>query len=173
MDTLRVAAISMNSPLGETAQVLETIEARCREAADDGAELAVFPELVVHGHCTPNTWEIAEAVPDGPSTQKLIGLASEYGLVLSVGLSEKENDLVYNTQILVGPDGYIGKQRKLHCSRDVVLFYMGGRELPVYDIGKARVGMIICYDNQFPDPLNLRGGGVPQRHDDPEHAFVP
>ena len=163
MDTLRVAAISMNSPLGETAQVLETIEARCREAADDGAELAVFPELVVHGHCTPNTWEIAEAVPDGPSTQKLIGLASEYGLVLSVGLSEKENDLVYNTQVLVGPDGYIGKQRKLHCSRDEVLFYKGGRELPVYDIGKAKVGMIICYDNQFPELariLALRGADI-------------
>ena len=77
MDTLRVAAISMNSPLGELDHVLETIEARCREAADDGAELAVFPELVVHGHCTPNTWEIAEEVPEGPSTKKLIALAAD------------------------------------------------------------------------------------------------
>ena len=140
MDTLRVAAISMNSPLGQMDQVIETIAARCREAADDGAELAVFPELVIHGHCTPNTWEIAEEVPDGPTTKKLIELAAEYGLVLSVGLSEKENDLVYNTQVLVGPAGYIGKQRKLHCSRDEVLFYKGGRELPVYDIGGGARG---------------------------------
>ncbi len=160
MDTLRVAAVSMNSPLGQIEHVFEQIDARCREAADDGVDLAVFPELVIHGHCTPNTWEIAEAVPDGPSVGRLIDLARNYGLVLSVGLSEKENDLVYNTQALVGPDGYIGKQRKLHCSRDEVLFYKGGRELPVYDIGKARVGMIICYDNQFPELariLALRG----------------
>ena len=160
MQTLRVAAISMNSPLGQTDHVLEQIEARCREAADDGVDLAVFPELVIHGHCTPNTWELAEAVPDGPSVQKLIALAGEYGLVISAGLSEKDADIVYNTQVLVGPDGYIGKQRKLHCSRDEVLFYKGGRELPVYDIGKARVGMVICYDNQFPELariLALRG----------------
>ena len=163
MQTIRVAAISMNSPLGQVDYVLEQIEARCREAADDGVDLAVFPELVIHGHCTPNTWELAEVIPDGPSTQRLIELAGQHGLVPSVGLREKENDPVYNTQVLVGPEGYIGKQRKLHCSRDEVLFYKGGRELPVYDIGKARVGMIICYDNQFPELariLALRGADI-------------
>ena len=74
----------------------------------------------MHGHCTPNTWELAEAVPDGPSTRGLIELAQRHRLVLSVGLSEKERDIVYNTQVLVGPQGYIGKQRKLHLSRDEV-----------------------------------------------------
>jgi len=118
---------------------------------------------VIHGHCTPNTWELAEAVPDGPSVARLIELAANHGVVLSVGLSEKEHDLVYNTQVLVGPDGYIGKQRKIHLSRDEVLFYKGGRELPVFDIGKCRVGTIICYDNQFPELsriLALRGAEV-------------
>jgi predicted amidohydrolase len=84
-------------------------------------------------------------------------------MVLSVGLSEKENDIVYNTQILVGPNGYIGKQRKIHLSRDEVLFYKGGREIPVHDIGKCKVGTIICYDNTFPELgriLALRGAEV-------------
>ena len=163
MQTIRVAAVSMDSPLGQTSQVLESLEQWTRRAVEQGAELVLFPELVVHGHCTPQTWEIAEPVPDGPSIQRLIELATRYQVVLSVGLSEKERDLVYNTQVLVGPQGFIGKQRKLHLSRDEVLYYKGGRELPVFDIGKCRVGTVICYDNQFPEPariLALRGADV-------------
>ncbi len=163
MQTIRVAAISMNSPLAQVEEVLSETKGWCRKAADQGAELVLFPELLIHGHCTPNTWELAEAIPDGPSVRRLSDFAKEHRLFLSVGLSEKDNGLVYNTQVLVGPDGYIGKQRKLHMSRDEVLFYKGGRELPVFDIGKCKVGTIICYDNQLPEVariLALRGADV-------------
>lgn len=163
MQDIRVAAVSMNGFLGEPDRVFAAMQGWCRQAADAGAELVLFPELLIHGHCTPNTWELAEAVPEGPSTRRIAELAREFNLVLSVGLSEKENDIVFNTQVLVGPTGYIGKQRKIHLSRDEVLFYKGGRELPVFDIGKCSVGMIICYDNQFPELariLALRGADV-------------
>lgn len=163
MQSIRVAAVSVNSPLGQVEQVLEEMDAWTRKAADAGAELVLFPELQIHGHCTPNTWELAEPVPDGPGTRRMVEIARKYGVFLSAGLSEKERDIVYNAQALVGPDGYIGKQRKLHCSRDETLFYKGGRELPVFDIGKCKVGMIICYDNQFPEVariLALRGADV-------------
>lgn len=155
MQTIRLAAVSMNSELGKSQQTLERIAHFCRQAKAENAELVLFPELVVHGHCTPNTWELAEAVPDGPSVRDLERLAADFGLFLSVGLSEKENDLVYNTQVLVGPSGYIGKQRKLHCSRDEVLYYKGGRTINVFDLGKCKVGMVICYDNQFPEVARI------------------
>ena len=71
--------------------------------------------------------------------------------LLSAGLSEKERDIVYNTQVLIGPDGYIGKQRKLHLSRDEVNHYKGGRDILVFDVGPCKVGAVICYDNQFPE----------------------
>lgn len=163
MQDIRVAAISMNGFLGEQEKVLGLMDDWCKKAADDGVELALFPELLIHGHCTPETWEIAEEIPSGPSTKRVEELAKKYKMHISVGISEKENSLVYNTQILVGPEGYIGKQRKIHLSRDEVLFYKGGRELPVYDIGKCKVGMIICYDNQFPELariLALRGADI-------------
>lgn len=163
MHSIRVAAVSINSPLGDVPGVLAGIDLWTRQAVEQGAELILFPELQIHGHCTPNTWELAESIPDGPSTRRVIEIARQHRVVISVGLSEKQNDLVFNTQMLVGPDGFIGKQRKLHLSRDEVLFYKGGREIPVFDIGKCRVGMIICYDNQFPEPariLALRGADV-------------
>jgi len=153
----------MNSELGQPERTLATIADWCERAVAEKAELVLFPELVVHGHCTPNTWELAEPVPDGPSVRRIVELARRYRLVLSVGLSEKERDIVYNAQVLVGPHGYIGKQRKLHLSRDEVLFYKGGRGLAVFDIGKCKVGTSICYDNQFPEVpriLALRGADV-------------
>ena len=92
MKGIRVAAISMNSPLAQVENVLSATDSWCRKAADQGVELVLFPELLIHGHCTPNTWAIAEAVPDGPSLRRLIGFARQYDLFLSVGLSEKENN---------------------------------------------------------------------------------
>jgi predicted amidohydrolase len=163
MQTTRVAAVSMNGFLGQPERVLAGIAGWCERAAAQKADLVLFPELVVHGHCTPNTWELAEPVPDGPSVRRLIQLARHFRLALCVGLSEKERDLVYNTQVLVGPDGYLGKQRKLHLSRDEGFFYKGGRDLPVLDLGPCKVGIVICYDNQFPEVarvLALRGADV-------------
>ena len=139
MQTMRIAAVSMNSELGQPLRALEQIDRYAQAAKEQGAEFVLFPELVVHGHCTPGTWDIAEPVPSGPSTQALIELARAHGLFLSVGLSEKENDIVYNTQVLVGPDGSIGKQRKLHMSRDESLYYKGGSEISVFDNGGTAV----------------------------------
>jgi predicted amidohydrolase len=163
MQPIRIAAVSMNSQLGKPEQTLAAIAGWCERVAAEKAELVLFPELLVHGHCTPNTWELAEPVPDGPSVERLLQLARRHQIFLSVGLSEKERDIVYNTQVLLGPQGYIGKQRKIHLSRDEVLFYKGGRELPVYDIGKCKVGAVICYDNMFPElarTLALRGADI-------------
>jgi len=163
MQSFRAAAVSMNGRLGEPRQVLEAIAEYARQAAAQGARLVLFPELVVHGHCTPSTWELAEEVPGGPSTSRLCEIAARHKIVLSAGLSEKERDIVYNTQVLIGPQGYLGKQRKIHMSRDEVLFYKGGRELPVFDIGFCKLGTVICYDNSFPEPariLALRGAEV-------------
>src|SRR5262245_56050723 len=162
MQTTRVAAVSMNGFLGEPDRVLKSIAGWCERAAAEKADLVLFPELVIHGHCTPNTWDLAESVP-GPSVQRLEQFAKQFRLTLCVGLSEKERDIVYNTQVVVGPGGYLGKQRKLHLSRDEVLFYKGGREITVFDIGKCRIGIVICYDNQFPEVarvLALRGADV-------------
>lgn len=163
MQATRVAAVSMNGLLGESQRVLAAIDGWCERAGAAKADLVLFPELVVHGHCAPNTWELAEPVPDGPSTRALSDLARRHRLVLSVGLSEKERDIVYNTQVLIGPHGYIGKQRKLHLSRDEANYYKGGREILVFDIGRCKVGTVICYDNQFPEVarvMALRGADV-------------
>ena len=145
MQTTRVAAVSMNGFLGQPERVLAGIAGWCERAVAEKADLVLFPELVVHGHCTPNTWQLAEPVPDGPSVAQLMRIARRHHLVVCAGLSEKERDLVYNTQVLIGPSGFLGKQRKLHLSRDEAFYYKGGRDLPVFDIGPSKVGIVLSH----------------------------
>jgi predicted amidohydrolase len=79
------------------------------------------------------------------------------------GLAERNGDVVYDTRVLVGPDGYRGSQRTLHMSRDEGLYYGGGRDINVFDIGTCTVGIGICFDNEFPEVtriLALRGTEV-------------
>ena len=81
MQNIRVACVSMNGFLGEPDRALKNIAACSRQAASQGVELVLFPELVVHGHNAPNTPEVAEAVPDGPSCQRISSLSKEFNLI--------------------------------------------------------------------------------------------
>ncbi|HET9319145.1 MAG TPA: hypothetical protein VFO27_05200, partial [Bryobacteraceae bacterium] len=56
----RVAALAINGLLGNPQQNLDAIEHWSKQAKQAGADLALFPELVVHGHCAPDTWYQAE-----------------------------------------------------------------------------------------------------------------
>ena len=70
MQKLKVAAVAMNGLLGQTQENLDAIDQWTNQAKDSGAELILFPELVIHGHNDPRTWYNAELVPDGPSFLK-------------------------------------------------------------------------------------------------------
>ena len=83
MQNVRVAAVSMNSEMGKPETALEQITAWCERAAREKAHLVLFPELVVPGHCAPTTWDLGEAVPDGPSVTRLVALARQHGLFLT------------------------------------------------------------------------------------------
>lgn len=163
MLSFRVAAVTLNALLGDVRGNLDKIAMWTERAASEGARLVLFPELCVNGHCDPDTGRHAEAVPGGPSIRRLQQVASRHGLILCVGLSERDGDAVYNTQALIGPDGLIGKQRKIHLSRDEVLFFRPGNELAVFDLGFCRAGISICYDGWSPEVsriLALRGAEV-------------
>jgi len=80
---------------------------------------------------------------------RLRNVARELDLYLCVGFSKLENDKLYNTAILVGPDGKtVGKYRKTH---GVEQFYEAGDALPIFETRYGKVGIMICYDRQLPE----------------------
>jgi len=149
MQPLRVAAVSTKNWIGQPARSIGNLAGWARKAAEKGAELIVFPELCVNGYFhSTRAWDVAEPIP-GPSTDKLVRLAEEVGAVLCFGILERDADVAYNTQVLVNGRGIIGAQRKIHMPGVEYLYWRGGFEVNTFDIGKARVGITICYDSLF------------------------
>ena len=86
-----------------------------------------------------------------PSVETLGELARRLDLYICAGIAEDDRGIHYNTQFIVGPNGFVGKQRKVHLSGDEYFYFRHGTDLPVLELPFARVGIIICYDNSFPE----------------------
>ena len=87
------------------------------EAANGGASLIVLPELSNCGYLFANrqdAFDHAEIVPNGRSVQVWIDFASRHRVYLAAGVSELDGMQLFNTSVLIGPDGFIGKYRKAH-----------------------------------------------------------
>ncbi len=131
------------------------------------ADLVVLPELFNTGYQFTSKAEavaLAEMVPEGQTTRALINLAKEKQLYIVAGLAERGNEHCYNSAVLVGPRGFIGCYRKLHLFyNEKQWFEPGNGELAVYDIGHARIGIMICFDWFFPEVtrcLALKGADI-------------
>ncbi len=149
LEKLKVAAISTRNWIGQPDKSIRNMARWARKAVKEGAEFLVYPELGVNGYFhSTRCWDVAEPVP-GPSTDKLTELARQLGVILCFGVLEREADVVYNTQVVVNGDGILGAQRKIHMPGTEYLYWRGGFEIKVIDIGKAKIGITICYDSLF------------------------
>ncbi|MBE0635749.1 acyltransferase [Candidatus Bipolaricaulota bacterium] len=135
--------------------------------ASQSADLWVLPELFATGYqfLSPDEARaLAEPVPSGKTTQALIACAAKNACFVVAGLPEVDGVNVYNTSVLVGPDGFLSRYRKIHLFYEEKLHFSPG-DLPfaVVDIGIAKVGMMICFDHLFPESarsLALQGADV-------------
>lgn len=153
--TIVVASIQFQPQFGAVDANLDAMERLIRSAAGQSAQLIVLPELADSGYVFESVSElaaIADTVPGGKSAQRLIALAVELGVHIVCGLAECDGDLHFNTALLCGPDGYVGKYRKLHLwNREHLFFQPGDLGLPVFDTTIGRLGLAICYDGWFPE----------------------
>ncbi len=134
------------------------------EAARQKADLVVLGETVPTASLKQKSVELAEPVP-GPSTDYFGGLAAKHKLHIALSLYERDGHLVYNTAVLLGPDGkLIGKYRKVCLPHgEVEKGIAPGHDYPVFDTAFGKVGLMVCYDGFFPEvarELGNRGAEV-------------
>ena len=134
------------------------------EAAKKDADLVVLPETLTYCGSRGTYVEAAELIP-GPSTKYFGELAKKYDLHIVAGLLERDRHLVYNTAVLIGPDGeIIGKYRKVTLPRGEIEGGIApGHDYPVFQTRFGKVGMMICYDGFFPEvarELSNRGAEI-------------
>jgi predicted amidohydrolase len=131
------------------------------------ADLLVLPELFSTGYLFLNEEELrrsAETIPDGPTVSKFRELAQKENTNFVFGIAERANDKLFNSSVLVTPEGDCFLYRKLHLfDREKRLFAPGDKELETFDIGNAKIGMMICFDWIFPEvarTLALKGAEI-------------
>ncbi|MSQ95208.1 MAG: carbon-nitrogen hydrolase family protein [Gemmataceae bacterium] len=151
----KIAAVQMDCAFADKSKNLETIRARMREAAANGAQLVIFPECALSGYCFESkeeAWPHAEPIP-GPSTEAIARECVNLGIWVIVGMLETAGDHLYNACVLIRPAGIYPIYRKIHLPFLGVDRFTTPGDAPfaVHDIGGLRVGMNICYDGSFPE----------------------
>jgi len=156
---VKVACIQMEPVVGAKADNLAKTLVMIEKAAAQGANLVVLPELANSGYVFESREEafaLSEPVPGGPSTTAWEEIAARLGLHIVAGIAELDGKALYNSAVLVGPDGYIGTFRKMHLwAAENLFFEPGNLGFPVYATRIGRIGMAICYDAWFPETFRL------------------
>src|SRR5262249_56129819 len=128
-------------------------------AIERGAELIVLPELSNTGYMFKSREEafaLSEPVPDGPTVKAWSEIAAKHKLHLVAGICERDGARLFNSAVLIGPDGYIGTFRKVHLWNEENLFFEpGDLGFPVFHTPIGRIGIAICYDGWFPETYRL------------------
>ena len=151
MRKLKIAVAQFEPKDGDKDYNLSVIEELTFKAKKSGAEVISFHEMSITAYTFCKNLsrieieDLAENVPDGNSTKKLISISKKYDIPLLAGLVEKDNRKIYNTYICVDKTGVIAKYRKIHpfISKHI----SPGSEYVVFDLKNWKCGILICYDN--------------------------
>jgi predicted amidohydrolase len=154
---VKIGFVQCEPVLGDVQATIKKIDAlihRCGKA-----DILVLPELCNSGY-NFNSYrqarETSEEIGDSVFIHYLESRCAQSKTYIVSGFNEKSNGELYNTAVLVGPNGYIGSYRKLHLfMNEKDWFKPGNMGLPVFDIGLCKIGMLICFDWIFPEAWRI------------------
>lgn len=156
---VKIACIQMASEHHDKTQNIIKAEQFILEACKNGANLLVLPEvfnICASGGNREEVYSNAEPIPDGETTQKLIALAKEHSVYICGSLIEQDGIDLYNTSILVSPNGLIGKYRKLHlCGSENYYLEPGDLGIPVFHTPIGKIALLICLDAYYPETFRI------------------
>jgi predicted amidohydrolase len=153
-DAVLAASIQMKPVFGDLARNRAHTAALIAQACGRDARIVVLPELCISGYAfrsREEAWGMSEPA-DGPTAESWTRVARANDAFVIGGICERAGDTLFNTAILVGPNGLLGKYRKVHLwNEEKRYFTSGDLGFPVFGTPFGRVGMLICYDLWFPE----------------------
>jgi predicted amidohydrolase len=150
---IKVAAIQTEPYFGEKEKNIQRQLQLIEKAGNEGVLLLTLPELASTEYVF-NTREelskLAEDIPQGDTCQSWIRTCKKRQIYVCGGLAQRDGDKFFNITVLIGPDGFIGKYRKVHLWDEEKLFFEpGDLGFPIFYFPFGRVGMIVCYDGWY------------------------
>lgn len=185
---LKVAVAQPEVMQGDVKANLDKAVKMIKEAADNKADIICFPELYHQGyHLEAEELQLLAETQDGEMVKALSKVAKENEIYVIVGYAEADEEIpgrMFNSAILISDEGeVIGNMRKVNAWGQEKLKFREGNDFPVYDTPIGKIGLMICYDVEMPEPariLALKGAEivfVPVVWSDPAedrwHIFVP
>jgi len=169
-ESIRIAAIQINSILCEPASNLDRVEALLAEL-DGEVDIVCLPELFNVGYNLDvlgnRIRELAEPVPEGKTTRGLAEMARRFHVSILAGLVEADPQLtgtIYDSVVILDSNGHLaGCYRKSHLYPAEYKYFTPGNSLPVFSLGSLKIGVAICFEHAFPHiftTLALRGAHV-------------
>ncbi|MFQ5953794.1 MAG: carbon-nitrogen hydrolase family protein [Kiloniellales bacterium] len=160
---MKIAVYQTEGTPGDAAANLDALEHTAARAARQGARLVICPEMYLTGYnIGDSTWQLAQPVT-GEAFERTACFARTHRIAVLLGYPEREGDAVYNAAMLVDASGRLAANyRKTHLygSEEKRLF-RPGESFATADIGGLALGILICYDIEFPEPARLLAlGGV-------------
>jgi len=138
-------------------EIMENLIKNAQEKCNGKLDLIAFPELFITGYnLRDNYSKVAEEIPSSSKAQKgIINLSKKYNVHVATGIVEKSGKSLFNSAIMIGPDGYIGHYRKQFLPNfgpfEEKLFFGEGDQTPVFETPFGKIGVQICYDLFFPE----------------------
>lgn len=142
------------------AEALQRLDTACAQAREQGAELLITPEMFLTGYAIGAERVAALAEPaDGPMAQAVAGIARRHGIAIVYGYPERNPaGRPFNAAQAIGPDGTrLMNYRKTHLFGDLdrAQFSTGDAASQVFEWRGWRLGLLICYDVEFPETVRL------------------
>ncbi|MCQ4080126.1 carbon-nitrogen hydrolase family protein [Streptomyces sp. RB6PN25] len=139
---------------GSPAESLDALDAAARRAAAAGAGLLAVSEMYLTGYAIGDAVAALAEPADGPAAHRVAEIAAEHGLAVVYGYPERDGCGVFNSAQLIGPDGHrLANYRKTHLFGDFETGHFTPGETTVVqaELGGLTVGLLICYDVEFPE----------------------
>lgn len=156
--TATVACCQVALEFGDLEGNRARVSAAVTAAALTGADIVVLPELANSGYVFRDADEarsLAEPAA-GPTVSGWVKLASQLGVVLVGGFCERGEGVLHNSAVLIDETGLRVLYRKAHLwDRETLLFTPGDAAPPVVDTSVGRIGVLLCYDLEFPEWVRL------------------
>jgi predicted amidohydrolase len=151
--TMRIAALQMQAVAGNAAANLARIADAARNAAANDAKLLIVPELAVTGYGAGEAFPALASPATGEVSDKLGEIARENGIAIVAGFAEQEGSATYNSALFTDGIGTNAVYRKSHLYGDYERgwFRPGVPSSVMVELAGVRLGMLICYDVEFPE----------------------
>lgn len=155
MREITVAIVQMKPQLGEPEENLVKMSDMIAQiASQQKVDLLVFPELITSGNeLGVRFTDIAQRIP-GPTINLIAQRANDYGIFVAFGMvtKEKVESVLYNSAILVGPEGdLVEVYNKIHLRGEERMAFREGFKLPVAETEIGNIGLMLGYDLAYPE----------------------